>query len=952
MKTTILLLILAGCGLFANEIPVATTNKIKLCLDKNHSLKLLPAGKQAGFPKTTILFKIYNGRNKQYVKTYEKKNKPVSKGIFVKNFSSKDFDWEITLCPKNNLFEIKSEINNKSNKELWLEPKVIVRVADLKYFSSCWLGKAATDEIPKNGQTLSRCGVKYPELKSMAAGQMPFPVTALANNRTALFAGGLPFAYVSYFASRIKADADRSGELEFSIRVVCAPKEKVRNTFVIGCANTKFGIMNGIVQEYYDNLPGLFQPPTGKNNPYIWGAHGHYLSWYCKPGYEVFRRLYSTLDWAYCPYKRSGDILCRPELWNYKLANKDKKNLPILGGKRLKWASIPRKDFLELRRKSFLKYGKKFGWMFYCSLVGTWCEERLARAKYPDAIVKDKEVKNIWSSWSTARDREVRTFPYGTSMQKVFEKDLKTLVAQLDLPGFAFDCNKGCAYYRGPGVKNNIPGRAWDDKSVFIDQSVSMIYFADYVHNIIKTNNPAKKLAVFSNGYLKGDYFMKETSPMGRHFKKFEPLEKYYKGQRPGCFHGRGYQVTRLIPNWRQKPKKYIEDIILKLADLTIFSEFEYGLTASWETMRGSAQMQYAMPEVLELMRIGWQAVVPVEFDIKDKIIHKARYGRGVNTCVFLANPYPQNYDALLRINNQFLGAGKYVFVRKMRDCAKSVNIITNNDTTMKLQLLSRVPIILEAVCGFSSVPDRLTAKTESIKDIDKIKYNIRLDNNNAFKSSICFRTVNGFRLKKVFIDGQGVEFKNGGDMYKISDMQLKTNSSISLEYVSDCFNNSASKLLNFPFTDKENNIKFHIAVPANANKKTLELAEYFVKYFEFCRKYKLVNPKTPALKIRHYKTMKHNCLALVPNVDCPIDMDVPDGVTVKNNVIYLKSVNAETLKGYLKRTLRILDKKFVWFYPMRPWTGLPTNFVKHFKLMNKVFPYKKYFESKSLENI
>jgi hypothetical protein len=45
----------------------------------------------------------------------------------------------------------------------------------------------------------------------------------------------------------------------------------------------------------------------------------------------------------------------------------------------------------------------------------------------------------------------------GTSFAKVLQNDIKTLVKELDLPGFAFDCSYGGAYYRGPAVKKICP---------------------------------------------------------------------------------------------------------------------------------------------------------------------------------------------------------------------------------------------------------------------------------------------------------------------------------------------------------------------------------------------------------------------------------------------------------------------------------------------------------------
>ena len=70
----------------------------------------------------------------------------------------------------------------------------------------------------------------------------------------------------------------------------------------------------------------------------------------------------------------------------------------------------------------------------------------------------------------------------------------------------------------------------------------------------------------------------------------------------------------------------------MKLADHVVFTDFEYGFTQCYSTRDGNPRSIYVQPELLECIRLGWQALCPVEYDSKGKFLYRSRFGRSADT--------------------------------------------------------------------------------------------------------------------------------------------------------------------------------------------------------------------------------------------------------------------------------------------------------------------------------
>ena len=922
---------------------VTVENKYtKIIFDSSGNFEIKKTKNPYSF-KAIAKMTVYDGKLKRNLKLSNPEIRDDGKKLSL-IFKMSRFSWQVNFIPKKSLVAIDSILKNNSDEELWLEPGIQVSLSKAAPVKKCWLGFG--NEVDFGRKQMVRKGIKGTTEKHTGASTRAFPVSAVFGEKSVVFIGGVPQAPVSYSAASVdKLDKQGKSSSAYSIRTAVLPGTESKLYYVVGTARNTFGGKEAVVQCYYDSMPGIWAPVVGQDNPYIWGAHGGYLLWWKTPDYEAARRLYITNEWTYCAYKRSGDMVCKKELWDYKPLGKWRKRGTLLAGEKIHLENMSREKYLALRRKLFRKYGKEFGLMFYSDVSGTWCEVQLARQKYKDAIVHDKTVPYYLKSWSVVHDHELRVFPMGTSYAKDFKKNLKIVAKDLELPGFAFDCAYSGAYYRGPATKKNLPGRAWDEKGVFIDQGVAINKMVDYIHDLRETDDPAKKLVVFSNGYLKGDYVMIEEPFLGvAKFKEWMPLLRYHIGPRPGCTHGGGYILKSVVTDWRQKTPEDFKKFMPRLATYVIFNEFKYGVTAtSHLTAYGVPQVTYCMPEVIEMMRAGWQALIPMNFNVTGKKIYKARYGKGENSFLFIGNPYDSVMKLDVDVDNSFLGDKSNLFIRKMRRQATTVNVLDGDNTSFKAELKPHVPYLYETVCSIYKPAGKLECRLDSEKDLNKEVYTVKFTVGATFSTPLVMRKIRNFDLEAVEINGKKTAFVANNNNYFIKNVDITLGTSFKFIYGSNQFKVSEKDLFKFGFTNAQGDVDFSVIISPDASKNEKHAAELLVKYFDFCAKKKVINKNSPQVKILRSNKIPVNGKYLVINSK---NKALGNGVSLVNDRVLSLKATDDGLTMLTRKLEYALDSKYKYIFPFKGVVGMYTDQLLHFKMLGKYLPYDKYFES------
>ncbi len=853
-------------------------------------------------------------------------------------YRTPEFNWKITFSPRGKMILAESELTNLTDRELCLEPELRLKPDRSEILATFWNGFGNTEKTA--GKLLERRGIKGVVEKHVGASTMPFPVSAAGGKSSSLFTGSVPFDPVSYTAGSLDP---AKKQLTYSLRLVAAPRETIRFRQTIGCADTAYGFPEAIIQQYYDAFPECWAIVMGQENPYVWGFHGGYENWWKMPEAENSRRLGITLEWTYCPFRRAGDIWMREELWDYTPKNPFRADKAEFG-KKLDMGKINRAEYIQWRQDNFRKMARTFGLMFYNTVAGTWCEYNLAQQKYPDAITHDKSVMYILNNWSTHHDQEIRVFPMGTSFAKVFEEDMVLLAKDLDLPGFALDCAYGGAYYRGPAVEKPLPGRAWDEEGKFIDQSVAINHEVDFIHGI--NSEPDRKLTAFINGYLKGDYVMVESPffNLGK-FNRWMPLLRWYIGPRPGGVHGHGYMFKEVVPDWRDKSPADFKEIMSKLSDYVIMNQFKYGLTETHLTQRGNPQQLYVFPELIELMRAGWQAEIPMILEDGMRVPYRTRYGKGVGTFFFLGNSGGTDVSGKVRFDNAALADEPmtFLFNRKMRDGAAALNRIEKNFSEVDVVLPSRVPVIYEAVAGLRGTGENQTWKVTSEKALNLQRYQLEYVSGGKFVSEIVLRPIRGFRVDKVTLDGKTVEVR--GD--RTAALQFAPGAKVGIVYASTVFHLPAESIVNFPFTNAKKEVAFTLRVPRDGAEKVL--AERFQTYFDFCRRNKVIAQNSPLAKVETVDSLNPSAgtvTLLIGKDRLPGSAAIPDGVSMsRDGGLIVKASDPAQAGRILDGLFGVMDRRYEYLYPFQYVMGLSGEMLNHFGMFGKTLPYRKYFE-------
>lgn len=817
-----------------------------------------------------------------------------------------------------------STFTNNCDRELWIEPGLNAAIefsSVPKYF---WDGFGKVRNL--NSKPLERRGIKGLVLEHVGSKELPFPATAVFGSNGGLQLGHVIFDPVSYSATFYHPGKH---ELRFTQRFAVQAGETVKFGWIVGSFPASFGGPEAAIQQHYDAFPERWAVSGGQDNPYIWGNNSQYSNWWYTPDPELSRRFKQSCEWAYVPYKRAGDIACREDLWDYLPNNPFVKNPRLIGGQRIDIEKISREKFLDTRREIFRKYGKRFGWMFYNNCAGTWYEIDLAKTRYPDAINDtDPSSNHLIKGWSTRHDWEIRVFPMGTSLAKVFEEDMKNLTEELNLPGFALDCGSGGVSYRGPAVKQRLPGRAWDEQGVFIDQSVAVNHVVDYIHSL------RPDMTVFINGPLKGDLVMFERAFVRtEELEKMMPLYKWYIGPRPSVNHGHGYMFTDMVANWRSLSTEEFKETVEKLGVYQLFSQFKYGMSGSYITMCGVPDLVYALPEFFELRRAGWRALNPMELSDSLYAPYRSSFGGGADSFLFFGNSRSTDSSGTVAVDNDLLTAysgEKLVFVRKLRSRASLVNRISGRLTSFNAVFPARVPVLYETVCAIGGAPENLTVESRSEKNLEREIYTAELKETPDFTGTLKIRPIRGFSSTLTL---------NGKPVRQGTPLKMKAGDVIVAEYVSTLFKLPQSAIDSFPFTDDKQKISCRLWFDAK-DTGAGAAADRFVRFFDFLRDKRLLH-KDAALEIVHAPELRGaaGTISLESRAGEAQIMLTPAGG------LLLTASSSEELEQVSEKLLDRMDRRYPYVFPFKGVAGMPLEVLKHFKMLGKSLPARNFFE-------
>ncbi len=463
----------------------------------------------------------------------------------------------------------------------------------------------------------------------------PLPLCAAWSDEGGVAVGLNPRQSLSFIATRGEPLDAGGARVDVRTHIVLDPGQTLPLQMFM-CGLTGQWGRGEALHWYYTTAPELFAP-NPDIDPRTLFAGAQYAAWRRNPGEpedfqvrETLRRTRAGWDWCINPFRRAGDIVGRPELWDYT---------PALPGKMADEDKLSFDEYHAARAERFATGERLGSAMFFYTPSQIWCEEQLARERYPDSLTEDPAERCRYTTgYVKPHDGVVRVFPYNTSYAEQSERDLADVADELALRGFAFDTATGGARYSGPGIAD-LPERGWDEDGPFVREAVAIRHMEDYVHSLRHADGST--LAVVANIRSSADY----NSCMGADGALFEgePWKggrgeqwclRDSLGSKPACW-WEHYALDSFV-DYKNMTRDEIAAAYQGIADFTCIESLRMGFWPTTSYARGFESMaRRYLPRIEACTRAGWQPLTAVR---SDDFTWVTRYGRDFSTHIAYGN--------------------------------------------------------------------------------------------------------------------------------------------------------------------------------------------------------------------------------------------------------------------------------------------------------------------------
>ena len=655
-----------------------------------------------------------------------------------------------------------------------------------------------------------------------------FPVSCISQGKQGLALGITPDNILSSLRPGIRG-GDSGRELFYETKIVVDTKHPQTVNFVVYPFSSNFGYLDA-VQAYYDLYPKWFEPTAGVDSR-IYGVGGYMSSSGSTHRLQLnsIRRTKQNWEWWYAPYVRCGEWYPEKADWRqgqdiihrYKSLRDDYKGT---------WEEYHNFQTREA------EYGDKTCGMFYYIFVYSANNDLMKQ--YPEANMINKSGQLIEGGQGEFLDQADAncSFPYGTGLAAKQEDDIRKIVDNYDISGFAFDMANHCDDDYSPAQLKFGVGRTFDEEGkIFSTNPVVAVFMADRIH---KLSRNGKRMGVIANEAISNtncfsvfhsDALMYENNP-NRNPANLMAL-KLQSGRKPLTFWGsleggRGNGGIRW--EYMSDPES-ANKIMTGLAQNTLLTALRIGATP----MNWSAQPVGLswLPTLIELKRAGWNPAPAVQST--DKKLWIGRFGRGADTIITISNPGRNRIKADMTLLSNYLGKGAYAFVSDQGQTLKQY--MTKGKTKFPVDLAPKEIMVLRTIVVGGGSKGVVIETTRSVSTgsiavtIDGKKENVLLSGNIAMYGQKQLAAIRGISDKDSSeLDSRGFRMRLTNCGYR--KLEIIFDNAISLFAGPDEITSF------FTQTDALGG-RVHIAVP-DAQKENVN-AEMLESYYAYAQAYK-----------------------------------------------------------------------------------------------------------------
>jgi hypothetical protein len=637
------------------------------------ALMVVPASAQ-----TVLNFEVADGKTNQSILNLQAAQKTASAdGISVSQ----------TYAPaqKNRPESWNFTIKNTGAAERWLylnweTPWSSQDVSRLQY----WSGK---------GDTITGAALRQTPSSDVALNTSM--LQAIYDDKSGLALALPPDQIVSQFEQSLQS---QNNALRLRLRIPLVLDAGQSDTFPIEVYRftPRYGFLDAL-QQYYAAHPAAFNARTdidpraagvGGSRPWLALATNQPIR-----AFEETRRFQGDWEWFYAQFRRTGDIYVREKFWDYQPAR------PFNSYRSLASAKVFR-DTRHENLEQILATGAIPA--FYVPAF-LYAEEQLAEQEYSSAIIR-KPDGTAWrhykTPWVTYSDNEILLYPWGNKFAQQSMEDARQLVAENNVPAFAYDIMAGGALFRGEGMKQS-PRRAFDADGEYVDSAVAIAKMADFTRSL---ENNGRKVGLVGNITNEGRPFLVARSDT----IMSEQPAYYYAEELTALRYAAGHKaittwnawlLPKLLKTDEMTPEQ-LREAYKGAADYTRLAAYRYGAYPSGRWHDGVPEITRMSAQLKEVILQGWQAVPAVRAasGVLPASIWPARYGKGLGSFITIGNAEKTAWSGQVVIDNDYLGSSNYLFVGV--DSKPLTQIVRGRTTILQVQIPARETLVLRAVAA------------------------------------------------------------------------------------------------------------------------------------------------------------------------------------------------------------------------------------------------------------
>ncbi|HWL51244.1 MAG TPA: hypothetical protein VNQ90_02330 [Chthoniobacteraceae bacterium] len=672
-----------------------------------------------------------------------------------------------------------------------------------------------------------------PQGRDEICGTLPFVALYDGKHGTAL--GLNPNDLASDFRSRL-SEEEGSYRLSFSSRMVIAPGKTETRRFILFSFTPDYGYLNAI-GEYQRFFPAVFEATPGihpeTHGPLLGG-----LAWRTQndrylgkdPKYnqkisDVIRWMGGGWEWCYAGFGyRPGDWLCtEEETGNWQMPEK---------GKRIAFTerfNMTAAEYLRQHQEAFERI-EPFGIASMMYIIPNYCEEELARERYPDSIYYDDQNKprSAGPPWVVQHDRSLQMYPYGNSFGDYTLEAIKTIVTRSDIAGFAFDCIDRARYpYHGPGVERS-PGQAYDDKGrIFVNSEIAHAKFGEAVHDLHRDGLTMALTGNFrgdTGSYLAArvlDAILIEHSPWDE--RPLAQNVRYLMGRKSITWL-RGFER---LPQITERKGEALVEMMDTLTSYTILQGLRLGIYPNFRYVTGNPRLIHYMQVFNDLFRhYQWN---PVPGATAPGELWLTRYGYGADGVLAVGNPTAAAVKGELQPASRYFGAATTAWI-DYEGRQSLTNRMTGADPTIGFELPRGKALLLAA--GLSSqTPFRGEITAQRTRQPDR-SHTDRWSFTSPARQAWSVRDVPGYRVGEITLNGKPLEAEVAGSEHRFQVGEGEQ--VVTVRYLPEIALPDTGALANLPFLNEKKEAGFAVEIPADTaiyRHQAQKLVSFFSNY-------------------------------------------------------------------------------------------------------------------------